>query len=641
MNDNKLTLKNYIALIIKAIFASFALTRGLVYPLEAAAFGEKIDFITASIYQLLGDFNFSMIIIAVIVVFALAYALKKGLRPQMGQYVLGAFFGLCVVVGESLLKTGSFIMIYGSLICFIVFAIRLCGYTVMFATFIDFISACVKKKELVESKVNNEDNRLIISLFSGNIFLKVFFVLFAFYGLIIIICYPGNLCWDSIGQILQVDEMSFKAHHPVFHTLIMGGLVKFGKTLLGSQEIGLFLYMLVQSAMLSAAFAYTISVLKKSNVKARAIFVVFCLYIITPIYSNLVSTAIKDIPFVAACIVYMTCYAQIVADGSKIQKIDFSVLFVISAILTILFRNNGIYMVLISGLILSVQILISKKANTSGYDWKIKLRTVLVAFILPVVIGFLLTSLLNNVTNAKKGGIGEALSLPMQITARYLGKHEAELTDNEKSVLTNVFGEDLVAVADAYIPELSDPVKAFYRTDASMSDTISYIKVWAADFVKDPILYIETACMHFYGWFDPEISTSIRYETTYEDIYTGGIINGMSKVVLFIYRFVGKTPLDALQNVGIATWALLLLSYLLKNKRGNVDRKRVDDARKDIETDTDICYQNKALALVPLYACLLICMAAPGFLQHPRYGLPIMAMLPFLYCYLLENNKSV
>ena len=72
----------------------------------------------------------------------------------------------------------------------------------------------------------------------------------------LLLAFPGNLCWDAIGQIEQViGDAPYSAHHPLFHTLIMGGLVKAGEALFHSPEIGLFTYMLLQDAALAAALA--------------------------------------------------------------------------------------------------------------------------------------------------------------------------------------------------------------------------------------------------------------------------------------------------------------------------------------------------------------------------------------------------
>ena len=104
----------------------------------------------------------------------------------------------------------------------------------------------------------------------------------------------------------------------------------------------------------------------------------------------------------------------------------------------------------------------------------------------------------------------------------------------------------------------------------------------------------------------------------YDVIAQNGIVPGANKLILFAYRFLGCTPIAALENVGLAVWALFFLcAYSMKKKNTVV-----------------------SLATLPLWISLLVCMAAPCFFKHPRYALPIMCTLPFLFGFMLTGKKE-
>lgn len=92
--------------------------------------------------------------------------------------------------------------------------------------------------------------------------------------------------------------------------------------------------------------------------------------------------------------------------------------------------------------------------------------------------------------------------------------------------------------------------------------------------------------------------------------------------MIFYYRFAARfTPLGVLENIGLAVWALFFLTaYQKKHGRGR-----------------------DALAGIPLWISLLVCMASPGFSGHARYGFPILFSIPFLYGFTMtaKDNEGV
>ena len=426
------------------------------------------------------------------------------------------------------------------------------------------------------------------------------------------LAYPGNLCWDAIGQIDQVvSGTGYSTHHPLFHTLIMGGFVKAGQKFLRSPDMGLFCYMLFQNTLLAAALAATIEVLNRRKARFGVLVCTLLLYCLTPAYSNLASTALKDVPYSAFVILYVVWLALLLEKPERLKNRRFVISFFLIQLGVILFRNNGLYVILLSG-IASFLFLFPK------YGPRERVRGLLTSFGGSILTARLLLAFLSFACNAVPGSMGEMLSLPFQQTARYLQFYQHELDADERAAIEAVLG-DPGALAACYDPATADPVKARFNKNAPPRQLAGYMKAWIKGFFKHPGTYFEAFFLHVYGWFTPAVSNSIRYETDgYDLIRKGGLFPNAEKLLIFYYRFAGRTLLGFLENTGAAVWALFFLT-LYQKKHGQ---------------------KHSVCAGAPLWISLLICMASPCFFGHPRYALPILSALPFLYGFTLTSAPS-
>lgn len=587
----------------KAFLLAFALTAEFHLPLVAAHYEEKIDYITASFFELLGNYDFKFLLILAAAYFFFDATEKKVFEKKYAYMGLSALFAGFVLIGNSYYEAGNWSYCFGSVVNLIKTVPVLFGYAFAFQRILCLFAGWIKTAEFVSEETH---------FFSKHAFWKAFCILSLVYGVFLILSYPGNLCWDVIGQIEQVTmDKGFSTHHPLAHTLLIGGIIECGRNLFGSAEIGLFLYMWVQMFLFAAALSGTIKVLAERKLKKQVLGALLLLYIITPIYTNLVSTAIKDIPFMAFVIGYFVCYALLLENPKRCENIKFVITFVLLQVGVILFRNNGLPMVLISGVV--AWFFVKKKLTV-----KESLKSLVTLCVAGVAVGLLLSNLLAGICNATSGSKGEILSIPFQQTARYLQFYQYELEEEERIGIETVLG-DVSEVAVVYDPDISDPVKKLFRADATGEELLGYFKAWFRGLCKHPDVYVEAFLAHVHGWFSPAISNSIRYETDYTDISQHGIFPDANKVLVFFYRFANRiTVLGVLENVGMAVWALFFLTLFARKEKRRI----------------------VSIITVPLWVSLLICMASPCFYGHPRYALPIMMTLPFLYGFMIQGKSE-
>ncbi len=587
-------MKKKVQNLVKGFLTTYALTTTFHVPFSVSQFESTLDYIIASVYELLGEYQFEFVLIWILASLFYHYIDTKADVKAGSSKLLAGFFAVCLLFGRSYHELASWDYCMGSPVNFVKFILAFLGYGSFFYVGMAVIYDFFKKSRFVGDGEH---------FFSKKPFLKAFLILAAVYGLVVLISYPGTLCWDTVGQIEQVTKgTGFSSHHPLAHTLLVGGLTQLGYLICGAYEPGLFAYMIVQVIMLAAALAATIAVLAKRSVRPKWLTGLLVLYCITPVYTNIVSVVIKDVPYCAFVIGYGICFALMLEKPEYINNKKFVLCFILMQLGAILFRNNGLAMVLLSGA--AALIYLFRK-----YNWKERLQYCLSAFVISIAVGKLIALLLMQATGAVEGSSAEMFSIPFQQTARYLQLYGKEISSEEKAAIEGVF-RDVKEVAAAYDPAISDPVKALYDKSSTAEDLISYLGAWGKGLLKHPLVYIEAFLAHVYGWFTPGVSNAIRYEIEYGGISQQGLFPEAQKILLFVYRFADRiSVLSILQNVGAYVWGLFFLAYYqCREKRYGL-----------------------LWAGLPLWTSLLVCMASPCFIYHPRYALPIVFLLPYLY----------
>ena len=116
---------------------------------------------------------------------------------------------------------------------------------------------------------------------------------------------------------------------------------------------------------------------------------------------------------------------------------------------------------------------------------RLHVQKAVLAVLLAVCIGsFGFDTFTEKVLDIPAGSVGEALSVPMQQTARYIRDYGNEVTDDERTAIEKVLDYD--AIAQSYMPELSDGVKQYYKNPGK-GDLARYMLVWAKMLLKHPV----------------------------------------------------------------------------------------------------------------------------------------------------------
>ncbi|MFR8978746.1 MAG: DUF6020 family protein, partial [Christensenellales bacterium] len=109
------------------------------------------------------------------------------------------------------------------------------------------------------------------------------------------VAFPGAFAYDVPYQLRQVVTGAYSTHHPLLHTLLLGGLLQLGRAL-GNMDIGAAIYTAVQMGLLAGCFTLTCgSIARQCGARAaKRAAVFFALY---PLHMVMAVNATKDVLF--------------------------------------------------------------------------------------------------------------------------------------------------------------------------------------------------------------------------------------------------------------------------------------------------------------------------------------------------------
>ena len=296
-------------------------------------------------------------------------------------------------------------------------------------------------------------------------------------------------------------------------------------------------------------------------------------------------TEVKDSLFFIGILIMEFCIFKMIKYDEKYNNKNW-IVFAVSICLVNLFRNNGIYIILIT---LPFLVLILKKRN--------KLKVVGVILVTIILCSVMQKGIIKY-NDIKSGNIAEALSIIIQQTSRYVVTYD--ITDEEKEIIEKiVLIED---IKDNYNPETVDYVKAKVKSNIPKEDLKDYFTIWFKMFLKHPGVYFTATCNSVYGYFYPDkmeykdgvakfnmdILENINISNF--NIHENYLFANVRKIVTGAVLVIRNMPFICLLfNCGTYTWILLIVSFVL------LYYKKLKEL---------VC-------LVPLYVVLLVCIASP------------------------------
>lgn len=564
--------------------------------------------------------SFTMMAITTIFIYLFYKKYSKKLHPL--KHILAVIFSLCCVIGNSYQEISSWNLVFSTVPLFLISIMQVFCYYYLIKTIFCFIDTLLERKRTIKVNTNNK----LVKLFQEHPFLFSLIVMLLFWLIYMIAFYPLILSKDPSFQIKQFfnvktkyidyviplsDKVNLTNHHPVFHTMLLGGSIKLGR-LLGSDNLGLFIYAIMQSITLASSLAYTIYYLYKKKKSLVLSFILLMIYSLVPMFPFYAMSAVKDTLYTAIIIFFVITLFTIL-DDKEIKTSKYIVLLLLSILLYLL-RNNGIYVVVGTILVLAIY-----RRKEFIY------LTAVLLFVISTYISY--DKILLPALKIPAGSIRETLSVPFQQTARYVKEHGDDIPLEDKKKIDKVLEYD--TLKDRYNPNLADPVKNKYNKYTTKKELKDYFGVWKKELLKHPDTYIEATLNNTFGYFYPDTSNWYIYsgknnnKLITEDNLVNYHYNKLVplRIVLSAYGIIFPyIPLIGLiSNIGFSAMLLLtIIVYLLISK-----------------------YRKYIIAILPSLLSLAICFISPAN-TYFRYSMPFTFLIPFYvsYVYLLLVKKN-
>lgn len=398
-------------------------------------------------------------------------------------------------------------------------------------------------------------------------FFIVWGVLFLSYVPLFLATYPGLFVYDAQTEVNMVFTEVYSAHHPAFHVLLLGGVIRVLYKLTGSYNAGIATYLILQMIFLSGCFAYTMSFLRRVGVRRWIRFAGVLFLALFPAVGMFVCCSAKDGIFSGGVLLFCTSLLDMARDCEKFWKQkDRRLCFVFSMLLILLFRNNGIYALAVFMILFAI---LYKKW------WRKWIIPVIASFVISVAAA----ETLEVTFHFEKGEVAEMLCVPIQQLARVHAEKKESFTEEELDALYRLIPEKYL---DHYRPKLADDVKVGFDEKSFRESFKRYLSLWAKKGREYPDVYMNSFLVNTYGfWYPDTILDAYRGRKIGEMVYQDSSFfefaverPGISAhLIPGLERFYEKISLEIFQqklpvvsmffSIGFWYWCYMFLCFYL------------------------------------------------------------------------------
>ena len=463
-------------------------------------------------------------------------------------------------------------------------------------------------------------NRLCRFFLEGHAVLKQLLFLLLIWTPQVIIRYPGVAMIDALNSLSQYyGQNPYTSKHPTIFAVLFGFFVDLGKRL-GSANLGLFLLVLVQTALLILTILYTIHMMRKLGLPDIICLAAYIILLLAPSTITSATVVMKDTAF---CIAFLLLSDELAwfmfcPERNRIHPVHLALTFL--ACCGLFFRHDGIYIVLFLAAVLAAAEAVLTLRNRK------RLTVGIAAFVLTLLCAFgsgeLLTKYLNRKYQVQQISTRVILSLPIQQVSRYMCVYGGEITPEEEKTLRKVLDLSAEGFKEHYQPLNFDGVKLYFVKDASGEDIAGFLKLWLTFIRRHPAVCVDATLNQNYLLFSPLINkenyfthltnylttSNLEYSYDFTDLFHDvDRLYGFQERLLNYYDDFGGIPLLGLMtNTGLHTILLLAVTiYALVQRRGRL-----------------------LLLLAPPLMILAFTFVGPAISGNLRYVFPIMWTMP-------------
>lgn len=429
-------------------------------------------------YYLQGEPFLKENVIGAFLLIAIVYILYRALLIQdkiilLSGGIAGILFGTAMAVGNKL-YTGNLGDIFISVRSTVKYMVLLSGEILFWIQVYILLFEKILTYELKVYQYKQRGGRRKKGFWAGTWLMMALCYMPCYFS-----NYPGIMSYDSEWITRQaLGMLPFDNFHPFLHTLIWTAFIKMEQWI-GIPQLGLVSYSIMQVLTVTAVFTCVVRHMAQRGVNRGIVIVTWAFYALCPniVVFSLITT--KDVLFGAALIGFVLILLRLSEiynlGGDNEQAIrSMMPVFCITGVLSCLLRNNMIYAMIISAVIILLVYKTLRKYLSIGFGIMIAAYIVIVG---PVYHGIL---------GVNPGDAREILSVPINQIARVYTLKENELPEGERQKI-----EKFMPRASDYRELIADPVKKYFNTAEFLNNKREFIELWVSLFCQYPFDYLE------------------------------------------------------------------------------------------------------------------------------------------------------
>ncbi len=474
-------------------------------------------------------------------------------------------------------------------------------------------------------------------------------VIFVFWIPVMYVTFPGCLTVDTYDQLYEyqttaptfypTEWISIDAemidHHPWFDTLLYGWFWQIGYTI-GAQEAGVFLFVVVQSAVLAGCLGASVCYLERLSVPypVRIAACAFCA--LFPFIPQYAATVLKDSTYLMFFLPWLLLWMETARTrGALLDRRGALVAFFVLGGLCVLTKKLGLIVLLLCVAALFCVLRGRRVRIVAGTVACI----VLFSFVLPAAASVA-------VGGIASGGRQEMLGPAIQQVTALIKEDPEALSEEEMADVEAVFGVE--SALWNFEPYRADGAKNSFHPEATTEDIVRFMKVWASAGLRHPDVYLRTTAtttgmlyipfMKFTSYTDNSFS---RRAELYSSMGTGfavDIEHPQAQVEAMDY-LMQKSPESAFSDLPVISlffttgfyggWipflSVVTVLYARKRKRCmESGRATLGEApRNDASGKPHLI-----LGIFPVIVCFALLLICP--VASPRYVLPMLFGCPLI-----------
>lgn len=437
--------------------------------------------------------------------------------------------------------------------------------------------------------------------------------------------WPGLIFGDTASSLAQnAGFIPYNNHFPVVYTLFIKTCFKISNLLGFGNTGGCVLYCLAQMAFMSACFSYLSQwITKRCNLKAIYAYLIVAVFAISPYIASYSVSFWKDPIFSTALVILSLLLFDFIASRGKVvaQSKTWIPLVAVLALIVMLFRNNGVYIIgLITVLMLGYSLLSRHRMRL--------LYSVLAggSLAFTVVIYFIITGPVYTAFNVAPSEKAESLGIPLNQVSRVVALN-GNMTESDRQYMNTIM--PLEEYAEYYTPTCIDNLKWSPNFNNQVLND-GFYKHWISMFAQNPRAYFESWELQTFGFW----AINQPQTWSYKNAQAGNVYNLSPQycpVLIDQYdihpdnKFGGDNLRNAFPKdsysipIGIILWAIVYIAICLALTG----------------------YARWIIALIPSLALLATLVIASPIWYWPRYGAAVQFMIPFYIAIVILLRKSI